>query len=339
MYEPCLLVEVCCTDHNIKHHSIGSLHYPTTLIEKEELPFRERMNFDLRSYEQQLRSFSATYDQFKGPGITSNISSSSSSSITSATTIPTTPNPPFTAPTNGGITSTNTGFTATNNTNNDLDRALAASSRALSLAANKRSVQSIRFSTIATNSNFQVPAVSHSTPPQSPQLIGVQAASRFSTSRSTSITGLPSSSSITNSPRHHHQTTIHSSPLLSHDLAFSLDGSSKRVDPRHLHRQDETARCFMENVSLRETREALNLKVIELNESKSENTIMKASLSESHMEISLLRKQLQQALEMNREMRQQLTEYEESATKKALETVDQNLQMWKRGLEAQEICI
>ena len=203
------------------------------------------------------------------------------------------------------ITSTSS-FTATTSTAANLERALKASKIALDRSSNPlktkhqytyhHSQHQNNHSRHQDNQSFAIPTSRHSSPESNP---------------------------------HHHR--IPKSPLRSFDLDSLDDG----IDARRLIEQEHVAGEFIKKIQLKELRELLQSKEMELDNCQHENKTLKMSNREANTEIEQLKKQLSQTMEINRQMRTQLKDYEESATKKALASIDQNMDTWKKSLDSQ----
>jgi hypothetical protein len=125
----------------------------------------------------------------------------------------------------------------------------------------------------------------------------------------------------------HPPATAHSKPEFEQALqiAEDLDG----IDVQELQWQDFDAAIQMKHVQTKQNEELLKARTKELRDCRQENVTLRIVLDSARVDCQLLRDQLKQALSMNREMRQQLAEYEYSATQKALASV-KVFDCWKK---------
>lgn len=261
------------------------------------------MPIDLVSYEKQLKRFGKKFDQFAGKK-TSVLTGSATATASSTTT-------------------TSVG---------DLTRALERSSRVLSQCEKEPPPPPIHY---PSTSPFEEPSPASS----------LQTPIRRSTSTSTSTGRCQTPSkhspqftqSLANPSNHiaHRKVasrSLHPPPIERFTLQTEdLDG----IDVQELQMQDYESAMQMKHVETQQNEELLQTRTKELHNCRQEILTLRSAVDSAHVDSKILRDQLKQALNMNRQMRQQLAEYEQAATQKALASVSGTMFCWKQNLVQQ----
>jgi len=298
------------------------------------------MPIDLANYEKQLKRFGKKFEQFAGKKTSSVLTGSATATASSTTT----------------------------SSVGDLTRALEHSSRVLSQCEKEPPPPPIQYQSTSpfdvpsfreTASSFDVPTTSSlsssSFSPASSRQTPIRrsTSTSISTSTSTGRRQTPSKRSSSfqsfsrlNSPQFTRSSANHSSvthrKVVSRPLhpppierCFTQTEDLDGIDVQELQMQDYESAMQMKHVETQQNEELLQTRTKELRNCRQEILTLRSAMDSAHVDCKILRDQLKQALNMNRQMRQQLAQYEQAATQKALASVSGPMFSWKQNLVQQ----